>query len=1624
MFDQTVKCFSGMPGRGVWSGGVLSLLLAGQLWAQPYGLNDRPVVGAFLNGQLPPAAQSAVGWSVVEAFPNVTFDDPVCLLPEPGTNRLYICERQGKVYFFENDSGTTTKTLFLDLSAMTQGYDDCGLIGMAFHPEYRVPGSSNRGYVYIYYQFSEDPTSGPGRPPSATPGFNRLSRFTVPDGSLIADASSEQVLINQFDRHVWHNGGGMFFGPDGFLYVSNGDEGAARDTYDQSQEIDSGLFSGVLRIDVDKDPSRSHPIRRQPQSDQSPPSGWTNVTFSADYYIPDDNPWLDSNGAILEEFYAVGLRSPHRMTYDPPTGRIWLGDIGQGNREEIDIIVKGANYQWAYREGTANGFKSMPNPLIGVDTPPVYDYGRSAGDTCVIGGYVYRGLEHADALYGKYIFGDNTSGRIWSMTYDGTNAPTVVELLDTGWPNNYQGLSSFGLDNNNELYICKMGRPSKIYKLARPAGEPPAPPTLLSQTGAFADLATLAPAAGLIPYDVNSPLWSDGAAKARWVAVPTDGAPYGAGETVGFAANGEWVFPVGSVLVKHFELGVNETNPAAIKRLETRFMVHATNNTWYGLTYKWRSDHSDADLLPGGLLEDVAIQTPSTVITQVWQYPGRQDCLTCHNETANRVLGVKTRQLNGDMLYPSTGIADNQLRTWSHLGLFDITLNETNIPAYDKMVEVTNATAGLELRVRSYLDANCAHCHRPNGVAALFDTRFDTPLEQQGLVNGAVVDPLGIPGAKIIAPQSLSQSLLYQRDNTLGATQMPPLARNVIHTNYIDALAQWINSLPVPAGPPAPWSHQDVGPVGVAGKALYSSGVFTVDASGVDIWDQEDSFHFVHRVLNGDGVLTARVAGLSNTHEWAFAGVMIRQSLSADSPYAMVGGTPEHGISMTRRFTSGASSSYTAGSASGVPHWVRLERAGNTFTASESPDGVTWTLVDSVAVAMTGPVYAGLAHTSHDNAALGTSTFDNVSLIGPGVNSAPAFVGVPADVAIVEHTLLSVTNAASDVDAGDVLGYQVVNPPTGAVIDTNGVITWTPSEMQGGSTNTVTTVVDDGQVSATNSFLVTVLETNAGPTFNSVPGDIEIVELTVLSITNSASDVDVPVQALTYLLLDGPTNAVIDTNGVITWLPDEAQGPGTNSFVSTVSDGLASSTNTFIVTVTETNAAPGFDSAPVDVEMVELTLLSVTNSASDADVPEQPLTYSLLVSPTNAVIDTNGVISWTALEHQGPSTNSFTTTISDGLASSTNTFLVTVTETNAVPTFNSAPVDVEIVELTLFSVTNSATDPDVPAQALSYTLITGPTNAAIDTNGVITWTPLEHQGPGTDSFVTWVSDGEANITNTFVVTVTETNSAPAFVLTPADLELDELTLMIVTNVAMDADLPINLLTYELLAPPAGAVIDTNGIITWTPSEVQGPSTNAIVTVVSDGLASRTNSFVATVLEVNVAPTAMPDLLTRYVTQGLQAPTSSLLTNDFDADADAVIFAGVLSPTPLGASVIASNALVYYQPVFGDTNADTFSYVVGDGHGASATGQVTVSVQPDPVLSEVLGIQTGAGEFTVSFTGVPGFTYTVQYTDLMEPANWQNLAVVVADELGQVEAIDNSPGSGASRFYRAVRGTAP
>jgi uncharacterized repeat protein (TIGR03806 family) len=760
----------------------------------------------------------------------------------------------------------------------------------------------------------------------------------------------------------------MFFHPtNGFLYYTDGDNSVG----DNDQIINKSLYSGVFRIDVDcRGGNVSHPPPRQPAGGAT-----------ANYFIPNDNPFVGQSN-VLEEFFCLGLRSPHRMTYDPPSGKIFIGDVGESSREEIDVInpgESGLNFQWNRCEGNLG---KMEPPYLGISRGPILDYPHTDG-RAIIGGYVYRGREFAHDLGGKYIFGDNVFRTIWALDESATPLKkTLLCVMPKGTgPNagtDYTGLSSFGIDAAGEIYFCQMSSVGgRIFKLQR--GGPPPPtktlPRTLSQTGLFRDTAALRPADFLIPYTVNSPLWSDRAVKTRWFTVP-------AGARIGFAAKGEWNFPAGSVFVKSFSLPVDDTDASVLRRLETRILVRDTNGYVYGATYKWRTDNSDADLVTNGFTEDIVIRTADGSRTQHWFYPGRQDCLTCHTTASGGVLGIKTRQLNGDFKYPD-GVTDNQLRTLGHVGLFDAAFEEGKISHYPRLFNLTNAEASLELRARSYLDANCSMCHRPGGAGAFFDARFDTPLDGQNLINGAVANQLGVAGAKVVVPEDLNRSMMFHRVSITGENQMPPVARNLVDTNAVAVLGQWIMSLPVrvPELPKA-WHSLDIGPVGMTGAADFLNGRFNLLASGKDIWEAADEFRFASRPLAGDGSVVARVISVQYTDPWAKAGVMMRENDSPGAKYVFLALTGQGGSALQWRSQPDGPSTSLDGPEGKPPRWIKLTRTGSIVSGFTSADGVNWVAAGSVTNAMSRKLSAGLAVTAHNNRMLNSTLFENVSVGG------------------------------------------------------------------------------------------------------------------------------------------------------------------------------------------------------------------------------------------------------------------------------------------------------------------------------------------------------------------------------------------------------------------------------------------------------------------------------------------------------------------------------------------------------------------------------------------------------------------------------------------------------------------
>ncbi len=350
---------------------------------------------------------------VERVFTDLSFEEMTNLVqPDDTSDLMFVTEQGGVIYSFSS-SNPQQANVFLDITdRVNRGGNEEGLLGLVFDPDYQ--GNS---YFYVYYS-------------AADPTRSVLSRFSLDqENTDVADPESEVIIMEVEQPYSNHNGGQLAFGPDGYLYLGLGDGGSAGDPLGNGQNPGT-LLGSILRIDV------------------------SGLSGPGDYEIPVDNPFVGVGGT-REEIWAFGLRNPWRFSFDSNTGLLWAGDVGQSSWEEIDIIVKGANYGWNTMEGS-----HCYSPATGCNqsglTLPVVEYDHSQGCS-VTGGYVYRGDQIA-SLQGYYVYGDYCSGNIWALTYDGSVVTENILLVDSGLR-----ITSFGQDLAGNLYI--LDRQGGIYTL-------------------------------------------------------------------------------------------------------------------------------------------------------------------------------------------------------------------------------------------------------------------------------------------------------------------------------------------------------------------------------------------------------------------------------------------------------------------------------------------------------------------------------------------------------------------------------------------------------------------------------------------------------------------------------------------------------------------------------------------------------------------------------------------------------------------------------------------------------------------------------------------------------------------------------------------------------------------------------------------------------------------------------------------------------------------------------------------------------------------------------------------------------------------------------------------------------
>ena len=384
-----------------------------------------------------------------------------------------------------------------------------------------------------------------------------------------------------------------------------------------------------------------------------------------------------------------------------------------------------------------------------------------------------------------------------------------------------------------------------------------------------------------------------------------------------------------------------------------------------------------------------------------------------------------------------------------------------------------------------------------------------------------------------------------------------------------------------------------------------------------------------------------------------------------------------------------------------------------------------------------------------------------------------------------------------------------------------------------------------------------------------------------MTVTNTATNANIHATITGYALVSPPSNMVISASGIITWTPAQAQSPSTNLITTIVTNSdafdlvnpMLTATNTFTVIVREVNVAPVLSNISTQTVNVN-NLLTVTNTAVETNI-HATVGYTLTTFPTGMSINASGIITWTPNSSQSPSTNQVTTVVTNTdpfdlvnpHLSATNTFFVVVSESNIPPAFSTIIATQTVNELTLLTVTNAATNANIHATISGYGLVNPPAGAAINTNGVFTWTPQQTNSPSTNLITTVVTNTDPldvvnphlTATNTFTVIVKEVNVAPTLPAASTNT-VNELTLLTLTNAATEANIH-STLGYRLVGAPTGMSISTNGVVTWTPQQTQSPGTNVVTTIVTNSNPydlvnphlSATNTFTVIVKEVNVAP---------------------------------------------------------------------------------------------------------------------------------------------------------------------------
>ena len=752
-------------------------------WKEAPKLTTSKVVGS----PDPPAP-----YRVKKAFPKLKLNYPIQLVRQPGSDLML-----GIVQDFSYSP--TTLIRFRDspdvdsYETVAKFTDERLFYDICFHPKF-----AENGFVYLGTNVKVNGVK-----------HSRVSRFVVDrEAPFKFQADSETVILE------WpsdgHNGAAITFGLDGMMYVTSGDGTSDSDTNVTGQDL-TKLLAKVLRIDVDR-PANGKP-----------------------YSVPADNPFLKMKEA-RPETWAMGLRNPWRITTDAKTGHIWVGNNGQDLWEQVYFIRKGENYGWSVVEGSHPFYPTRtaaPLPFA----KPAAEHSHSEARS-LTGGVVYYG-EKLPELRGAYIYGDHSTGKIWAMKHDGEKVVWHKELCDLPFH-----ITCFSIDKQGELLVAdhQGGGNGNFYYLEpnEVKGSATKFPQRLRETGLYRNLLLNQMAEGMIPYSVNSPLWSDGAMKERWLGIPHK---EGEDRRIDFTTWRGWNFPDESLLVKTFSLPRESESSKPPRRIETRILVKQQGE-WVGYTYLWNDAQTDAELVPAaGLDKEFEVGLPGGGAgKQTWHYPSRTECMVCHSRAANYVLGLSELQMNKDHIYQD-GVSANQLEVLEQLGMLKVNYHgdtttrlrtklekkglekkaideqvdaatssrdqrgakPTQLLAHDpagyrKLANPYDEKESLEERARSYLHANCSICHvEAGGGNAKMELEYTTLREKMNLIGEKPVHhTFGIDDARLVAPGHPERSVLLHRVSTRKPGAMPQLGTNLVDEDAVKMLKEWIKEMKTP----------------------------------------------------------------------------------------------------------------------------------------------------------------------------------------------------------------------------------------------------------------------------------------------------------------------------------------------------------------------------------------------------------------------------------------------------------------------------------------------------------------------------------------------------------------------------------------------------------------------------------------------------------------------------------------------------------------------------------------------------------------------------------------------------------------------------------------------------------